>query len=155
MEIYDKAGNFVGHALQSNISKTPLEETRQVGERKREQWLEDIARRSHAGRWTADQARNIVSEEVRNSNLSTAKSRENGISEAMLAADPHVRGQFAQLVRVRDESWQREPEFLRSVRHGPSQVLVDLMRRQSRSAERQHAQSADAYLKYLHRKFGQ
>jgi hypothetical protein len=153
MEIYDKAGRFIGYVLQSSVSKTPLEDTRQVGERKREQWLREIARRSLQEKWTYGKAKQVISEEIKSSNLSTAKSQGNAISEAMLAADGSVRGDFDRLVEVRDESWQRETNFVRRVRHGPSQVLVDLLRRQSREDERTHAASADAYLRYLHRTF--
>jgi hypothetical protein len=154
MEIHDKAGNSIGYVLQSNVSKTPLDETRQVGERKREQWLQDIASRSVERKWTRDQARKVILEKVTHSNLFTPRSRECGISEVMSAANSEVRGHFSRLVNVRNESWRREADFLRRVRHGPSQVLVDLLRRQSRSTERPFAASADAYLGYLHQKFG-
>jgi hypothetical protein len=51
MDIYDKEGSLIGYANPVHISKTPLEETRQAGERRREEWLCDLARRSAKENW--------------------------------------------------------------------------------------------------------
>ena len=75
------------------------------------------------------------------------------IFEVMLATRAPVRRHFHRLREVRDECWRREPDFLRAVLAGPSQVLVDLMRRQSHAHEQMHVASADAYLAHLHRLF--
>ena len=42
------------------------------------------------------------------------------------------------LIALRDELWRKDPDFLRSTLHGPSQTLVNLMRRQKRPSERHH-----------------
>jgi hypothetical protein len=43
-----------------------------------------------------------------------------------------------------------EPDYLRRTLHGPSQILIELMRRQKNPSERHHAQSAEEFLRYLH-----
>jgi len=60
MDIYDKDGRVIGYVNPVHISKTPLEETRQAGERKREEWLRDLARRSVKENWDAQKARSMV-----------------------------------------------------------------------------------------------
>jgi hypothetical protein len=87
-------------------------------------------------------------------NLKNRKSIDTLVSEFRLAGHPDVRDQIARLLKIRDEAWAMEANFLRgSPLHGPYQTLVDLMYRQRDPDERRHAASTKAYLKYLHKRF--
>ena len=72
------------------------------------------------------------------------------ISFHAAARSPRYHRHFSRHREVRDESWGREPDFLRVAFNGPSRVLVDSMRRQSHPHEQMYFASADAYLAYLH-----
>ena len=130
-----------------------LTETRQQGERKREEWLADFAKRSIAENWTTSTARRKAELDVLDAelvgHLKTEKAVANAINEGMLAAHPDVRNHFARLLAVRDELWKIEPDYLREKLHGPSQILVELLRRQKKRIERHHTESAAAFLRYL------
>lgn len=155
MEIYDRAGVLIGYVRQSDVSQKPLENTHQVGDRKREQWLQDLAYRSFSGRWSPTQIKLCVSEEVDSSpHLSTNNSRSGARSEGLLAASAIVRGEFDRLRSIRDEAWDSEKDFLRRVKHGPHQLLVDILRRQANGTERANVQSAVTYLAFMHRQYG-
>jgi len=56
MDIYDKNGRLIGYVNPTHISKTPLEDTRQVGDRKREEWLRALAQRSAKENWDVEKA---------------------------------------------------------------------------------------------------
>jgi hypothetical protein len=130
-----------------------LTDTRQKGERKREEWLADFAKRSVAEDWTIDAARAKASSEVVEAemvgNLKNEAAKANVIRDGVLAAHPDVRNHFNRLVKIRDELWNSEPDYLRSTLHGPSQILVELMRRQKKPSERHHTKSAADFLEYL------
>ena len=152
MEIYDKEGRLVGYVDAAHIQRHPLEETRQAGERKREEWLADLARRSAKENWDAKKACSVVEAEVAASPhlLSGASAAK---SEGLLACDPAVRADFDRLRRIRNEAWDRDRSFLRRVKRGPQQLLVDVLRRASRTNERQHVATTDDYLKLMHTRY--
>ncbi len=130
-----------------------LTDTRQKGERKREEWLADIAKRSDAEGWTIATARAKVRSEVveaeKVGNLKDEGAIANVIRDGVLAAHPNVRGDFSRLVTIRDQLWKKDPDYLRRTLHGPSQILIELMRRQKNPSEQHHARSAADFLRYL------
>jgi hypothetical protein len=127
-----------------------LTETRQKGERKREEWLAAFAKRSAAEGWTIDTARaKACSEVVEAKGLKDKGAIANVVRDGMLAAHPDVRDDFSRLVALRDKLWRMEQDYLRRNLHGPSQLLIELMRRQKNPSERVHAKNATAFLKYL------
>ena len=135
----------------------PLVQTRLAGERKREEFLIGIAERSSREAWSRERAENEIRKAATTAifadHIKTERSFANLVAEGMLAADPAVRDYVPRLIVLRDEIWSKDPEFLRSALHGPSQTLIDLMRRQKRPSERHHTASAAAYLTYLRRRF--
>jgi hypothetical protein len=152
MDIYDKDGRLIGYVNPVHISKTPLEETRQAGERKREEWLRDLARRSAKENWDAQKARSMVEAQIAGSphlgaGATAAK------SEGLLACHPAVRSDFDRLKRFRDEAWERDRTFLKRVKYGQSQLLIDVLRRASRPRERQYVTTTDAYLSFMHNRY--
>jgi hypothetical protein len=72
-----------------------LIDTRQQGERKREEWLADFARRSVAAGWTKNTARVKARSEVVEAeivgHLKSEKAAANAVDEGVLAAHPDVR----------------------------------------------------------------
>ncbi|HEY2539744.1 MAG TPA: hypothetical protein VGI28_09665 [Stellaceae bacterium] len=147
MEIYDANGQLI--ARSSDVSKTPLDETRQAGERKREEWLLDIAKRSRSEGWGIEKAREIVDAEIN----ATPNLRAGAVaarSEGLLACDSSVRSEFERLQQLRDEVWRLDQDFLKRVKHGPSQLLIDILRRQSRDNERKYVATTDTYLDFMH-----
>jgi len=135
------------------VTDMVLTQTRQAGDRKRESWLLSLAKESEAGNWSPGEARTRASADVgaavQNGNILSLGSIGNAITEGSLAAHPAVRGEIARLVAIRDDLWESFPDYLRRTLHGPSQTLVDLMRRQKQPHERHHAASSHAYLAYL------
>ena len=135
----------------------PLTQTRQVGDRGREIWLQQLAQKSLERHWTAEQAHIAALRDALGAalaqNIRSEQAMNTLISEGRLAARPEVRAEFGRLMSLRDEVWSLEAGFLRSTLHGPSRVLVDLMRRQSKPEQRHHTASARAYLNYLRRRF--
>jgi hypothetical protein len=133
--------------------KMMLLETRQAGDRKRECWLLTIAAESSAENWSLRDARDRAELDVNEAfsfgNIQSPKTISNAITEGALAAHPAVRNEVARLVAIRDELWESFPDYLRKTLHGPSQTLVDLMRRQKQQHERHHVASSSAYLTYL------
>ena len=119
------------------VSPNPLVQTHQRGDRKREEWREDLACRSAREGWSLEkaeiEARKAAEKAVFAGNLNTQKSFDNVVDNGRLAAHPNVRDHVP--------------------RQGPSQILVDLMRRQRDAGERQHARSVTAYLAYLRQRF--
>ena len=81
--------------------------------------------------------------------LESGKAIANVIGDGALAAHPDVRDHFSRLVTIRDELWKAEPDYLRCTLHGPSQLLIELMRRQKNPSEQHHAKNAISFLKYL------
>jgi hypothetical protein len=134
----------------------PLAQTRLAGDRKREEWLIEVANRSSKEIWSRERAKievlKAVAKALIGRNITTEKSHEIVVSEGLLAARPEVRDHVPRLISLRDEAWNKDPNFLRAALHGPSQMLVDLMRRQRRPNERHHAATVDAYLAYLRRR---
>lgn len=152
MDIYDKSGRLIGYVDPVHVQRHPLEETRQAGDRKREEWLRDLAKRSVSGNWEDEERRKIVEDEVKtsphlNSGAMAAK------SEGLLACHAAVRSDFDRLQRLRDEAWERDRPFFRRVKHGPHQLLVDVLRRASRAHERQYVATIDDYLQYMHKQY--
>jgi hypothetical protein len=152
VEIYDKQGRLIGYVNPAHISKAPLDETRQAGERKREEWLRDLARRSHKENWDAEKASVVVEQEIAatpnlRSGATAAK------SEGLIACNPAVRSDFDRLQRLRNDAWELDSSFFRRVKHGPSQLLIDVLRRQSKASERQHVATVQAYLDFMHKKY--
>jgi hypothetical protein len=152
MEIYDKDGRLIGHVNPVHISKTPLEETRQAGDRKREEWLRDLPRRSAKENWDNKKACSMVEADIAaspylGSGAVAAK------SEGLLACHPTVRSDFDRLGRLRDEAWGRDRTFLRRVKHGPHQLLVDVLRRASRTRECQYVTNTDMYLTFMYNRY--
>ena len=135
----------------------PLVQTRVAGERKREEFLMGIAGQGSREAWSRERAENEIRKAATTAifadHIKTERSFANLVAEGMLAADPAVRDHVPRLIALRDEIWSKDPEFLRSALHGPSQILIDLMRRQKRPSERHHTASAAAYLAYLRRRF--
>jgi hypothetical protein len=133
------------------VSQTPsLEKPVPFGDNEREFWMDEIALRAEAEDWTHVQRKNAITKAAYEASFAATIRPDDLIFEAMLATRTPVRRHFHRLREVRNESWGREPLFLRAVLGGPSQVLVDLMRRQSHAHEQMHAASAGAYLAYLH-----
>jgi hypothetical protein len=134
----------------------PLAQTRLAGDRKREEWLTEVAGQSSKEGWSREQAKIEVLKAAAKAliarHITTEKSHEIVVSEGLLAARPEVRDHVPRLISLRDEAWNKDPNFLRAALHGPSQMLVDLMRRQRRPNERHHAATVDAYLAYLRRR---
>jgi YD repeat-containing protein len=64
MDIYDKDGRLIGYVDPAHIQRHPLEETRQRGDRKREEWLGGLAQRSARENWDEQKARQVVEAEV-------------------------------------------------------------------------------------------
>jgi hypothetical protein len=135
----------------------PLVQTRLAGERKREEFLIGIAEQSSREAWSREKAESEVRKAATKAafadHITTERSFANLVAEGILATDPAVRAHVPRLIALRDEIWSKDPGFLRSSLHGPSQTLIDLMRRQKRPSERHHTASADAYLAYLRRRF--
>jgi hypothetical protein len=130
-----------------------LTDTRLVGERKREEWLQEIARQSEAGKWKTALARQKASAGVTDAQRFGRigpKTAKNMIAEGVLASDPYVRAHVDRLMAIRDELWATQPEYLRRTLHGPSQTLLELMRRQKRPDEQHYANDASSFLTYLH-----
>jgi hypothetical protein len=135
----------------------PLLQTRLAGDRKREEWLAEIAEQSSREAWNRDKAENEVRKAAIKAifadHITTESSFANLVAEGTLATDPAVRDHVPRLIALRDAIWGNDPDFLRDVLHGPSQTLVDLMRRHKRASERHHTASVEAYLTYLRRRF--
>jgi hypothetical protein len=136
------------------VSQTPpLKKPVVFGDNEREFWMEEIALRAEAEDWMHVQRKNVITMAAHEAVFAATIPPDDLIYEAMLATRAPVRRHFHRLREVRNESWGREPFYLRAVLGGPSQVLVDLMRRQSHPHEQVHVASADAYLAYLHQLF--
>jgi hypothetical protein len=135
----------------------PLVQTRLAGERKREEFLIGIAEQSSREAWSRERAESEVRKAAIKAafadHITTERSFANLVAEGILATDPAVRDHVPRLITLRDEIWSKDPGFLRSSLHGPSQTLIDLMRRQKRPNERHYTASATAYLVYLRRRF--
>jgi hypothetical protein len=86
-------------------------------------------------------------------NLTSRKAINTMSGELQLAGHADVRNEFERLAALRDEIWSIEVNLLREALHGPSQVLIDMMRRQKRPAERHHVASAQTYIRYLRKRF--
>jgi hypothetical protein len=82
-------------------------------------------------------------------NLKSEKAIADVVHDGVLAAHPAVRDHFSRLMMIRDELWQMEPDYLRRTLHGPSQILIELMRRQKKPSERYYANSAADFFRYL------
>jgi len=130
-----------------------LLETRQAGDRKRECWFLSLASESNINNWSLREARYRATADVAEAfsygNIQSPKTIANAIAEGTLAAHPAIRNEMARLVGIRDELWKSYADYLRQTLHGPSQTLLDLMRRQKQPHERRHAANAQAYLAYL------
>src|SRR4051812_22621259 len=110
------------------IKKTDaLSRTRQAGENMREEWLGNIARRSRARKWSNESAEIAIYSDVLHAviagRLKSRKSADQAIGEGKLAAHPGVRNHFERLVRLRDELWETERDFLADPLYGPYQML--------------------------------
>lgn len=152
MEIYDRQGRLIGYVNPAHISKAPLDETRQAGERKREEWLRGLARRSDKENWDAAKARGVVESEVAAThNLGPGATAAK--SEGLIACHSAVRSDFDRLERLRNDAWELDTSFFRRVKHGPSELLIDILRRQSSARERQHVTTAQVYLDFMHKKY--
>ncbi len=147
VEVFDQNGRHIGHVDPVHVRSHPLGETRQVDERKREDWLRALARRSASEEWLLTQIEQTVHQEVMcSSHLQTPRSRQEANRQGRLAADPDVRIDFDRLVRLRDECWTADPRFFRRTRHGKSQLLIDILMRQKEPARRSDVVSPHAYL---------
>lgn len=152
MDIYDKSGRLIGYVNSNHISKTPLEDTGQVGEGKRDEWLRDLAQRSTKENLNVEKARAVVEAEVATSRHLGAGAATTK-SEGLLACDPAVRSDFDRLKRLRDEAWELDRRFLRRAKHGPYQVLLDVLRRAAKASERHHVKNADSYLEFMRSRY--
>jgi hypothetical protein len=134
-----------------------LTQTHLAGVRIREEWLIGLAEQSSEEAWSKDKAGNEVRKAAIKAifadHITTESSFANLVAEGTLATDPAVRDHVPRLIALRDAIWGNDPDFLRDVLHGPSQTLVDLMRRHKRASERHHTASVEAYLTYLRRRF--
>jgi hypothetical protein len=112
----------------------------------------DLAQRAVKGNWSAEDARQIVEAEVAASpNL--RKGAATAISEGRLASDPAVRSGFDRLHHLRDEAWARDRDFLRRIKHGPSQLLIDILRRQQSPSQCCHVATVDSYLSFMREEY--
>jgi hypothetical protein len=148
MDIYDKNGQLIGYVDPAHVQRHPLEETRQVGERKREEWLRELAQRSASENWDIKKGRQIVEAEVAASPHLAAGAAA-VLSDGRRACHPAVRSDFDRLRGLRDEAWDRDRGFLRRAKHGPYQLLVDILGRQQTASERHHVATADTYLAFM------
>jgi hypothetical protein len=130
-----------------------LTDTRQEGDRKREEWLADLAKQSATERWTKETARTMarrdVGEAAKIGHLKSKNTMITAVSEGTLAAHPDVRDHFSRLVKIRDELLEKNSDYIRRTLHGPHQLLIELMRRQKKPSEQHHAKSAADFLEYL------
>lgn len=135
------------------VSTVPLAQTRQIGERFRERWFEQLARDSAAFRWNnlkiRAEAERGADDAAASGNIRTVSSRNELARQGRLAAHPDVRSEYARLVKLRNDVFQAHPDLVRAVRHGPSQALVDIMQRQKNPRECHHVADANAYIRYL------
>ncbi|MGH7039868.1 MAG: hypothetical protein ACREE1_17225 [Stellaceae bacterium] len=124
-----------------------------MGERMREEWLVDIAKRSAAEHWAKNTAQRMARSEVNEAaevgHLKSKNAMTTAACEGALAAHPDVRDDFGRLMTIRDELWKSEQDYIRRTLHGPSQLLIELMRRQKNPRERHYTNSAADFLKYL------
>jgi hypothetical protein len=132
----------------------PLTETRQAGQRLREEWLADLARKSRLNSWTPSQIVIAVQQGALDAALAqtlrTASSVNEAIRQGRIAAHPFVRNEFDRLVKLRDDVWLIDPVICRRYMHGPSQILIDLITRCRNPAERHHVADDASYLSYIH-----
>ena len=76
-------------------------------------------------------------------------------SEGRRACSPAVRLEFDRLKRLRDEAWERDQQFLRRAKHGPYQLLIDILARQEKTSERHYVTDVDTYLQFMRREYSQ
>ena len=130
-----------------------LTDTRLEGDRKREEWLTDLAKRSATERWTKETAQTMARLDVDKAaeigHLKSKNAMTTATSEGTLVAHPDVRDHFNRLVKIRDALFQNNPDYIRRTLHGPHQLLIELMRRQKKPSERHHTKSAEDFLEYL------
>jgi hypothetical protein len=50
-------------------------------------------------------------------------------------------------------TWNRDQHFLPGVKHGPHQLLIDILGRQQSSSQRRHVATVDAYLSFMREKY--
>jgi hypothetical protein len=135
----------------------PLVQTHLLGDRRREQWLTFFAERSAMERWSLEKSelevRKAAELAIFADRILTEKSFKNVVAEGRLATHPDVRAHVPRLISLRDEAWLQKSSLLRASLHGPSQVLIDMMRRQRNPAERRYVTALDVYFDYLERRF--
>jgi hypothetical protein len=158
-----KHGQSIDHPKSISMPKgradpsESLLKTRLKGERWREQSLHDLSRMSTKNEWSEEQchiaALDAAIDVALAHKLNTRGAVNNLVNDLRLAGHSEVRDEFERLLAVRDEVWAVDPAFLRATLHGPSQVFVDLMRRQRNRSERRHTANAKTYLRYLRRRF--
>jgi hypothetical protein len=158
----DRTGRSVRRSSQSaargrKAITHPLAQTRLAGDNKREEWLAGIAELSSEEGWHREKAEIKVHKSVEKAvfarRITTEKSFANVVTEGLLATDPDVRDHVSRLIALRDQAWPKVPAIVRDRLHGPSQMLMDLMRRQRTESERHHTASVEKYLTYLRRRF--
>jgi hypothetical protein len=133
-----------------------LAQTHQAGHRVREKWLVGVAELSTNERWSKEKAeievRKAAAKAFFAHRIRTENSHSVVIAEGLLAACPEVRDHVQRLIRLRDDAWAADPILLRKAMHGPSQALVDIMRRQRRPHQMRHVSCVENYLAYLRQK---
>jgi hypothetical protein len=132
----------------------PLEQTHPRGVRQLEEWMLTVSTHSKQHNLIITDIKSFVTDsflKARSYVDGLAEStRARRIEEGCLAASPEVRKHFPRLREMRDRIWATHRTFLRVKRHGPQQILNDLMRIQRHPARRRYAASGIAYLAYLH-----
>ena len=117
--------------------------------------LVEIAMRSSKEKWSEDKIKTEVPRviaravQAKRINIRSEKAYAGLLEECNLAADAVVCGHVPELVAVCHEARLEDPALLRLARHGPYQVLVDVLRLYRNPHKRKHALSAAAYFKYL------
>ena len=135
------------------VSISPLSETRQKGDRRRERWLAELASCSLLEAWTPErvavEVRNRVNSGVAVGHLKADRSINTTIHEGCLAGHPDVRSHFHRLIQMRDRIWAAHSDLVRSIVHGPSQLLVDMCVAQKKQHLRHYLSSDAAYVQHL------
>ena len=135
------------------MTASPLAETRLAGQRKREEWFEQLAHESHLFQWNEAQITAAVMAAVQTAvaagNIRKTSALSELIRQGQLVAHPDVRADFDRLRKLRDAVWTVNRPLARAVLHGPSQLLIDILQQQKVAHSRHRVAGADAYIRHL------
>jgi hypothetical protein len=140
-------------AILAIVTTAPLAATRLAGQRMRELWLTDFAAQSLSKLWNLEEIKAAAADGavagLRAGNLHSVRSALEVARQGRIAAHPDVRAHFKRLVAMRDRIWLNEPDLVRAILHGPSQLLIDILQAQKEARLRHHVASDAAYIRHL------